>query len=123
MTDEQAHMVKALTRCTFQLGSSPKRFVYQLDATLRDSEHDPSDGELTVRQDWYLRRLYYSYRRQIGHSQPKPADFDNPPPGKKSETHPPRTLQDYSFAIERDRSKAQRAELERLKDWNEGRAR
>lgn len=119
MTDEQFLMVKALNRCTFQPGSSPKRFV-------RDLKYQTTD--LTPRQDWYLRRLYYSYRGQIGHHDPKPDDFDNPPP------KPPRTKEQQELAEKEARGEiivcrgpasfsSQAAdELERLSAWNSGRA-
>jgi len=72
VNDEQMHMVKALRKCQFMPGSFEKRFVADM------TYHDIAK-ELSPRQDWFLRRTYWRYRKQIGHSGEKPDDFDSPP--------------------------------------------
>ncbi len=59
MSEEQMVKLKLLSRCTFQPGSWPKRFV-------RDMSSKPDDYEPSVHQAFQIDKLYYKYRRQIG---------------------------------------------------------
>ena len=55
IADAQRDTLKALSRCTFQPGSSAKRFV-------RDMQ---SATEITVGQSRFLAEVAYKYRRQL----------------------------------------------------------
>src|SRR5690554_5643285 len=69
-------MIEALSRCVYQPGSYDKRFVADMFARTRIAP----DAELSPRQDWFLRRTFYRYRRQTGNEHlQKPADYHEPP--------------------------------------------
>lgn len=120
MTDEQRKLIEALARCRFGVGNSAGRFVAEMLARTRMM---PA-AELTPRQDWYLRRLAYTYRRQLRQpNMPKPADFHTPPPDKKTaEALKVREAKGEIIVcrapVSADRARA--AELDKLKRWNEG---
>lgn len=121
MNDEQMHMVKALRKCQFMPGSFEKRFVADM------TYHDIAKS-LSPRQDWFLRRTYWRYRKQIGHGGEKPHDFDSPPPAPVK----PVSGNDVEyvdkggvFVCYAPPSVAHVAaeELDRLKAWNAGQPR
>ena len=58
MDSEQITMIKALSCCTFGVGSYQKRFV-------RDVSTFPSGKKLSDKQSLYLDKLYWQYRKQI----------------------------------------------------------
>ena len=117
MTGEQQRMIAKLRRCTFAPGSYDKRFVMDMASC-------PADFELSARQDWYLRRTYWRYRRQIKHRDPKPADYDNPPAKPCTLSEAAREIRSgmgqYLKPSAEERRKAR--ELKRLEAWNEGKA-
>lgn len=122
MTDEQRQMIERLARCRFGVGSFAKAFVTDLHW---QAKHTP-DKVLTPRQDWYLRRLYYNYRRQLRQPHmPKPADYHTPPPDKRTDPLVAREARGEIIVCRQpagaDRKRAE--ELERLKNWNEGKPR
>jgi hypothetical protein len=114
VTDQQRAMLYALNGCTFGVGSFEKRFV-------RDLEHAPATLELTPRQDWYLRRTYWRYRKQIGHKSPRPADYDSPP--EKPSTIAEIERNGYGIAAWLKPSgieKRQARDRAKLEAWNKG---
>jgi hypothetical protein len=52
-------MLQGLRRCTFMPGSWDKRFV-------RDLASKPEDAELTEKQQEWVEKMAYKYRRQVG---------------------------------------------------------
>lgn len=58
-TDAERALVAALARCSFPVGSSPKRFAREVSSQVNHL------GEITEAQAAYLRRLVTTYRRQI----------------------------------------------------------
>ncbi len=119
MTDQQFAMLAALISCTFGTGSREKRFV-------RDMASQSKEYELTARQDWYLRRIYYRYRVQLGQpDMAKPADFHEPPLPVSGAELARREAKGQILVcrapVSADRQRA--ADLERLQAWNEGKAR
>lgn len=119
MTDEQAEMVAGLRRCIFLPASFEKRFVN--DMTYQ------ADKELTPRQDWFLRRTYYRYRKQIGHKGEMPNDYDSPPaPVRKPKVEKVEIgIADGAFICYAPVSPESVAadEAERLRAWNAGQPR
>jgi hypothetical protein len=76
VTPEQKRMIEALSGCRFGVGSFDKRFVRDMAFVLA---HKP-ETELTLRQEWFLRRTFWRYRRQLRQpNMPKPDDYDTPP--------------------------------------------
>lgn len=59
MTEAERALARALARCRFPVGSTPKRFARQLGHELTH------EALITERQAAYLRRLVSTYRRQI----------------------------------------------------------
>lgn len=116
MNDQQRAMITALSKCSFGAGSWDKRFVRDLAFKLRA---DPK-ADLSPRQEWALRQTYYRYRKQVGQPEmQKPKDYDTPPAIKVIE----RKNGDIIICAKLDVSRAMAEDLERLKDWNEGKAR
>jgi hypothetical protein len=117
VTDEQQAQLYALNGCTFGVGSFDKRFVRDLAAA-------PKDTELTERQDWYLRRTYYRYRKQIGHKAPRPADYDAPPEKHSTieelEREDLDSMADYLKPTQLEKRQAR--ERMKLEAWNGGKA-
>jgi hypothetical protein len=62
MTEPEEALVRAISKCSFPVASSPKRFARDIHAQL---EHG---AEITEAQAAYLRRLVSTYRRQISAS-------------------------------------------------------
>lgn len=71
MTPDERKKVEALAMCTFLPGSYPKRFV-------RDMSTLPEDYILTFKQEAYLLKLYWQYRRQINKLREKGWNFALP---------------------------------------------
>lgn len=116
MTDEQRAMIAALERCTMSPGSWDKRFSRDL---FFQAKADPK-MELSPRQEWALRRTYYRYRRQHHHpDMAKPDDYDSPPVVEKVKQPDGNVI----VCVRPSVSNAMAEELERLKAWNEGKAR
>jgi hypothetical protein len=120
MKAEQKQLIERLAGCRFGTGNAAGRFVAEMLARTRMTP----EVELTPRQDWYLRRLAYTYRRQLRRpNMPKPADFHTPPPDKKTaEALKVREAKGEIIVcrapVSADRARA--AELERLNAWNAG---
>jgi hypothetical protein len=124
MTDEQRRMIERLSKCRFGVGSADKRFVADMFARTRIAP----DAELTPRQDWYLRRTFYRYRRQLGDMEMKiPPDYHEAPASTKpvvETTVKEQANGDIIVCRKRGTPDAQlAAELARLAEWNEGRKR
>jgi hypothetical protein len=65
ITEEQRFMVKRLIRVNFTVGSGDRRFI----EGLKDIK------EMTARQAWWLRCLWYRYRTQLGVNPQKPEGY------------------------------------------------
>lgn len=113
MSDQHRAMLYALNGCSFGVGSFEKRFV-------RDLASAAVTIELSPRQDWYLRRTYYRYRKQIGHNSPRPADYDSPPVKKTTLTELERDGVDNLAAYLKPSrlEKRQAQERAKLEAWN-----
>lgn len=115
VNDAQRKALFDLRDC--KLGREQGRFVADIERR--------KDADLTPRQDWYLRRLQYMYRSQIGVDIPKPDDFDAPPLVE------PITAADLNLReaageilVCRKRTELSRErEVERMKAWNAGQPR
>ena len=122
MNEQQRKKVNELNRCTFLPGSYAKRFV-------RDMHSTPDDQELTVKQAYYLDKLYYNYRGQITRNvmnrlgrgwlkhipyfdYPVRPQFDREPDEPTPNELADPTSQD---SLRADKTKQ---ELERLERWN-----
>lgn len=60
MTAQQIFAIQKLAACIFPVGSGQKRFVKNM---YHQSQNAP-ERPLTPRQELYLVKLFYSYRRQ-----------------------------------------------------------
>lgn len=96
MDDLDYRTIQALARCTFPPASWVKRFVRNLAAY-------PPEKELSEKQRAALARTAWHYRKQLARH------------GIVVETRPPDALGTDRGAYTTE------AELQRLKDWNEGR--
>ena len=67
ITPEELEKVRRLAKCSLRSGyaGGDQRFVGDL---ARANE----ETEITERQAWFLEVLWYRYRRQLGHNEPKP---------------------------------------------------
>lgn len=114
MSEQQQRKLELLSQCTFIPGSWPKKFV----RSMRGYE-----GELTVKQAYWIDRLYYMYRHQIrsiyGFNDSMPL-FEKPTPlpnslEEKEEQGRILVLHDSDF--EPPDAKQQQA-IRKLADWN-----
>lgn len=65
MTRDQLSKLRRLRGCTFVPAGFDKRFV-------RDMSSRPDDYEPTPRQAVQIERLWWRYRGQLGHDDPRP---------------------------------------------------
>lgn len=63
MTEAQSQLIQALTRCSMLPGTFDKRFAHDL-------AEKPANYALSDRQDEFVRRLAYKYRKQIAAQNP-----------------------------------------------------
>lgn len=71
MTDAQHQLIQALSRCSMQPGTWDKTFTH-------DMAQKPRTYDLSPRQDEFVRRLAYKYRKQITAANPNLA-IERPP--------------------------------------------
>lgn len=124
MDSAQRAMIEALAGCTFFPGGDDKRFVGEMFARTRMT---PA-AELSPRQDWYLRRCYYRYRRQLRQpNMPKPDDYDSPPPPKVTTSDLKVREANGEIIVCKvgspNPTRQRQAELTALAAWNAGQAR
>ena len=94
MTPEQFSLIQRLSKCTFLPGSFEKRFVRNLaEYTVKD--------EISAKQQRYLEKLHYRYRRQLHEP-----DFPMP-----------------EWMVRERAREREEADIKRLAQWNAGRMR
>lgn len=95
MTDAQAQLIQALARCSMLPGTFDKRFTHDL-------AEKPRGYALSDRQDEFVRRLAYKYRKQLAAQNPNLA---TPRPAEMG-PDPERVASEQEYA--------------KLKAWNSG---
>jgi hypothetical protein len=71
---DQIRKLKALSQCSFQGTSAENHFV---PAMLKQLEKEP-EKELTEKQAQFIEILWFKYRRQLGHHDPRPVGYVTP---------------------------------------------
>ncbi len=111
MKPEHRHKLDLLSACTFLPGSWPKRFVWEVGSL-------PDESVMSAKQEYWIDRLYYMFRRQISAMLGDKPEFVNPKP-------PPQrvaiTLDEEAAALNSIPdlgNKRQRTALEKLDAWN-----
>lgn len=111
MSPEHRQKLDLLSRCTFLPGSWPKRFVRQVSSL-------PDEAMLNAKQEYWIDRLYYMYRRQISAMPGDKPGFVNPKPPPQSMTITEQEEREAWDSIPDLGDKRERTALEKLERWN-----
>jgi hypothetical protein len=69
ITEDEAYKLKRLQGVSTAWGSSDKRFIHGFNKPF-------GELQITDRQGFYIQILWYKYRKQLGHNDPKPEGYE-----------------------------------------------